>query len=97
MVSDLHLGWEKLLSQRGVHVPSQTPKIKKTLIKSIKKSKASNLILLGDVKDAITKVSIEEWNDIPEFFEDVNKEVGEAITENFSNVDFEDLEDNKDS
>lgn len=77
MVSDLHLGWEKLLSQRGVHVPSQTPKIKKTLIKSIKKSKASNLILLGDVKDAITKVSIEEWNDIPEFFEDVNKEVSE--------------------
>ena len=77
VVSDLHLGWEKLLSQRGLHVPSQTPKIKQTLIKSIKKSKASKLILLGDVKDAITKVSIEEWNDIPEFFEDVNKEVSE--------------------
>ena len=77
MVSDLHLGWEKLLSQRGVHVPSQTPKIKQLLIKSIKESKASHLILLGDVKDALTKVSIEEWKDIPEFFEDISKEVSE--------------------
>lgn len=77
VVSDLHLGWEKLLSQRGVHIPSQTPKIKKILKKSIKESKASHLILLGDVKDAIIKVSIEEWKDIPEFFEDISKEVSE--------------------
>ncbi len=33
--------------------------------------------MLGDVKDAITKVSIEEWKDIPEFFEDINKQVSE--------------------
>lgn len=77
MVSDLHLGWEKILSQRGVHVPSQTPKIKQFLIKSIKESKSSHLILLGDVKDAITKISIEEWKDIPEFFEDISKEVAD--------------------
>ncbi len=77
VVSDLHLGWEKILSQRGVHVPSQTSKIKQFLIKSIKESKSSHLILLGDVKDAITKVSIEEWKDIPEFFEDISKEVSD--------------------
>jgi putative SbcD/Mre11-related phosphoesterase len=77
VVSDLHLGWERLLSQRGVHVPSQTPKIKNVLLKLINETKPTRLILLGDVKDAITKVSMEEWKDIPEFFEDIQEKVSE--------------------
>jgi putative SbcD/Mre11-related phosphoesterase len=77
VVSDLHLGWEMLLSQRGVHVPSQTPKIRNMLLKLIKETKPTHLILLGDVKDAITKVSMEEWKDIPEFFEDIQEKVSE--------------------
>jgi putative SbcD/Mre11-related phosphoesterase len=77
VVSDLHLGWERLLSQRGVHVPSQTPKIKNMLLKLINETKPTHLILLGDVKDAITKVSMEEWKDIPEFFEDIQEKVSE--------------------
>jgi len=77
VVSDLHLGWERLLSQRGVHVPSQTPKIKQALLKLIKESKPTHLILLGDVKDAITKVAREEWKDIPEFFEEIQEKVSE--------------------
>jgi len=75
VVSDLHIGWERLLSQRGVHVPSQTPKIKNTLLKLIKESKPTQAIFLGDVKDAITKIEIEDWKDIPEFFEDIQKQV----------------------
>jgi len=77
VVSDLHLGWERLLSQRGVHVPSQTPKIKNVVLKLINETKPTRLILLGDVKDAITKVSMEEWKDIPEFFEDIQEKVSE--------------------
>ena len=77
VVSDLHLGWEKLLSQRGVHVPSQTPKIKQALLSLIKESKPTKLILLGDVKDPITKVSMEEWKDIHEFFEEIQEKVKE--------------------
>jgi putative SbcD/Mre11-related phosphoesterase len=77
VVSDLHIGWERLLSQRGVHVPSQTPKIKQMLLKLIKETKPTRLILLGDIKDAITKVSIEEWKDIPEFFEQIQEKVPE--------------------
>ena len=75
VVSDLHIGWERLLSQRGVHVPSQTPKIKNMLFKLIKETKPTHLILLGDIKDAITKVALEEWKDIPEFFEDIQEKV----------------------
>lgn len=77
VVSDLHIGWERLLSQRGVHVPSQTPKIKDVLLQLIKKCKPNRLIFLGDVKDAIAKIEMEEWRDIPNFFEAVNKQVSD--------------------
>jgi uncharacterized protein len=75
VVADLHIGWERLLSQRGVHVPSQTPKLKNTLLKLIKETKPTQVTFLGDIKDAIAKVSLEEWKDIPEFFEDIQKQV----------------------
>jgi putative SbcD/Mre11-related phosphoesterase len=75
VVSDLHIGWERLLSQRGVHVPSQTPKIKNILLQLIKECKPSRLIILGDVKDAIAKVEMEEWRDIPDFFEALKEKV----------------------
>ena len=77
VVADLHIGWERLLSQRGVHVPSQTPKIKNTLLKLIKETNPTQAIFLGDVKDAIAKVAMEEWRDIPEFFEDIQKQVSD--------------------
>jgi len=75
VVADLHIGWERLLSQRGVHVPSQTPKLKNTLLKVIKAAKPTQVTFLGDIKDAIVKVALEEWKDIPEFFEDIQKQV----------------------
>jgi putative SbcD/Mre11-related phosphoesterase len=77
VVSDLHIGWERLLSQRGVHVPSQTPKIKNMMLRLIKECKPTQVIFLGDVKDAIAKVEMEDWRDIPEFFEDIQTEVSD--------------------
>jgi putative SbcD/Mre11-related phosphoesterase len=75
VVADLHIGWERLLSKRGVHVPPQTPKIRNTLLRLIKETKPTQVIFLGDVKDAITKVEMEEWRDIPEFFEQIQEKV----------------------
>jgi putative SbcD/Mre11-related phosphoesterase len=75
VVADLHIGWERLLSKRGVHVPPQTPKIKNTLLRLIKETKPTQIIFLGDVKDTIAKMDIEEWREIPEFFEDIQKNV----------------------
>jgi putative SbcD/Mre11-related phosphoesterase len=77
VVSDLHIGWERLLSQRGVHVPSQTPKLKNVLLRLIKECKPTRLIFLGDIKDAIAKVELEEWRDIPDFFETINEKVSD--------------------
>jgi len=75
VVADLHIGWERLLSQRGVHVPSQTPKLRNTLLRLIKETKPTQVTFLGDIKDAIAKVAMEEWKDIPEFFEEIQKQV----------------------
>jgi uncharacterized protein len=77
VVADLHIGWERLLTQKGVHLPSQTPKLKQQLLDLIAKTKPTHLIVLGDVKDAITNPPIEEWKDIPEFFETLQQQVSE--------------------
>ena len=77
VIADLHIGWERLLTQKGVHVPSQTPKIREKLLKLIKETKPTRLIVLGDIKDAITKIAMEEWKDVPEFFEAIQKQVSD--------------------
>ena len=75
VVADLHIGWEAPLTQKGVHVPSQTPKILDRILQLIKTCKPTCLIFLGDVKHAIAKVEMEEWRDIPDFFEALEKKV----------------------
>ena len=77
VVADLHIGWERLLTQKGVHLPSQTPKLKQQLLDLITETKPTHLIVLGDVKDAITNPPIEQWKDIPEFFEALQRHVSE--------------------
>jgi len=75
VVADLHIGWEVALAQEGVYIPSQTPKIMKKLQKIVKKVKPNHLIFLGDVKHTVAKVELEEWRDIPNLFETLEKHV----------------------
>jgi putative SbcD/Mre11-related phosphoesterase len=77
VVADLHIGWEAPLTEKGLHVPSQTPKILDRLLQLIKTCKPTRLIFLGDVKHAIAKVEMEEWRDIPDFFEALEKKVSD--------------------
>jgi len=77
VVADLHIGWEAPLTEKGVHVPSQTPKILDRILQLIKTCKPTRLIFLGDVKHAIAKVEMEEWRDIPDFFEALEKKVSD--------------------
>jgi len=73
VIADLHIGWEVALSQEGVHVPSQMPKILKKLKEILKGVKPTRLLILGDVKHTVAKVELEEWRDIPSFFEAVER------------------------
>jgi hypothetical protein len=65
----LHIGWEVTLAQQGIHIPSQTDKMLSRLTAIIEKEKPSKLLMLGDVKHSVTAAELEEWRDVPEFFE----------------------------
>ena len=69
VVGDLHIGWEVTLSQQGIHIPSQTGKMLQRLKAIIEKEHPSRIIMLGDVKHSVTGAELEEWRDVPEFFE----------------------------
>lgn len=69
VIGDLHIGWEVTLARQGIHVPSQTPKMLQRLEGLIKRNQPTRLIILGDVKHSVTGTELEEWRDVPEFFE----------------------------
>lgn len=75
VVSDIHLGWEASLSEEGIHVPSQTSKLLRRLERIISLEKPDCLIILGDVKHTIEKIEIEEWRDVPFFFERLREKI----------------------
>ncbi len=75
VISDLHMGWEVSLAHQGFHVPSQTPKLLKRLSRLVRTHKPTRIIIIGDVKHTIAKVEMEEWRDVPDFFEEVTKMV----------------------
>ena len=71
----MHIGWEVTLAQQGIHIPSQTHKMLDRLMVIIETEKPSRLVMLGDVKHSVTGAEIEEWRDVPEFFEKLTKSV----------------------
>lgn len=75
VVADLHIGWEVALVQKGVHVPSQTPKILNQMLQLMELCKPTRLLFLGDVKHTIARVEMKEWRDIPDFFEALGRKV----------------------
>jgi len=71
VAGDFHIGWEISLAQQGIHIPSQTPKLIEKMIKIIKIYKPTSIIFIGDIKHTIGKIELEEWKDVPEFFEKI--------------------------
>jgi len=78
IVADLHIGWEVALAEQGIHVPSQTPKMKERLLKLVDLYKPTSLLFLGDVKHTVARVELEEWRDVPDLFEALVQKVGEV-------------------
>jgi len=73
VISDLHIGWEVALAKEGVHVPSQTSKLIGKLKHLVALEKADRLLVLGDIKHTVAKIEMEEWRDVPVFFEEACK------------------------
>ncbi|MEM4311128.1 MAG: metallophosphoesterase [Nitrososphaerales archaeon] len=74
VLGDLHIGFEKGLSLKGIKIPSQTDKLAKKIIELIRKNSVSSLIILGDIKHEFVTIKPYEWFDIPKFFEEILKE-----------------------
>ncbi len=77
VIADLHLGWEVALAKKGAHVPSQTPKILDKILQLIESCKPKTVIFLGDVKHTIARVEMQEWRDIPDFFDALSRGVSD--------------------
>ena len=77
IIADLHLGWEINLAKKGIHIPSQMPKILQKLLQLMNKTKPNTLIILGDVKHSVVKAEPSEWRDIPEFFKTIKTRVND--------------------
>jgi putative SbcD/Mre11-related phosphoesterase len=78
VIADPHLGWELALQEKGIHVPSQTPKILKKLVALLSKYKPDVLLILGDIKYTVVASEPGEWRDIPDFFGEIKKHVAEV-------------------
>ncbi len=77
LIADLHIGWEMALQEKGIHVPSQTPKILNKLTQIITKHRPDRMVILGDVKYTVVSSEPGEWQDIPDFFSKLRKRVSD--------------------
>jgi len=68
VIADLHIGLELAMLQSGITIPSQFDHLKNKLENLIKETKAKHLVILGDIKHEVSHVSIQEFKEIPEFF-----------------------------
>jgi len=67
VVADLHIGIEDELSLSGINIPSQVEQRVERLLRYRDIAKAKRVVLLGDVKHSISKISKLERQDIPHF------------------------------
>jgi putative SbcD/Mre11-related phosphoesterase len=74
VISDLHIGFESQLAEKGVRVPPQTQGLLNSVLNVTKDEKASRVIFVGDVKASEAKTYAEEWQDVPLFFENLLSE-----------------------
>lgn len=78
VIADPHLGWEIALQEKGIHMPSQTPKLLEKLEALLEKYTPDALLILGDVKYTVVVSEPGEWRDIPDFFNAVKTHVADV-------------------
>lgn len=68
VLADLHLGIEVQLAKGGVNLPSQIKKYQGRISNLLERTKASKLVLLGDVKHNVPQISWREQKGLPRLF-----------------------------
>jgi putative SbcD/Mre11-related phosphoesterase len=77
VITDLHIGFEDSLAQNKIFVGKNT-----TLNESIEEirtiidsQKPDDLVLLGDIKAGINRISKGEWDAVPRFLQELQKQI----------------------
>ncbi len=73
VIADLHLGIEAELRQKGINIGSQTEKLLERAIKCVKAAEPDVIVLLGDVKHAVPKISWMDRKEVPFFLAELTK------------------------
>jgi len=74
--SDLHLGYEGIMADKGVFLPKANFRnIKKILSEAVKRTGAKRIIVDGDIKNEFSTVHIEEFNEFNDFVSYLRQEL----------------------
>lgn len=73
IISDIHIGIESSFYKKGIKIPSGTERMAGIIIDMIKKNKAKELVVLGDIKHKVPGSSFQEEREIPEFLNSLKK------------------------
>ena len=68
-VADIHLGIEHEYRQSGLNMPSRTEKLLSGLEELLRKTRASKLVLIGDIKHKVPGISWQEEREVPAFLQ----------------------------
>lgn len=79
-ITDLHLGYEFLLAQKGVVIPPQAEEMKDRILELIERTNAAYLVIIGDVKHNIFRIPFSEWRGVARLLEDISKQIEVQIT-----------------
>ena len=87
VITDLHIGFENLLSRKKIFLGnnSSVKHITDNVSNLIHRENIDSLILLGDVKSSINQISKNEWNDVPYFFNEIKK-VSDIISVSYTHL-----------
>src|ERR1041385_7120699 len=72
-VTDLHIGLEAEILEKGVKMPSLALTMATELVELIRKENAGGIMLLGDIKHSIGLINKQEWDEIPSFLKKLSE------------------------
>lgn len=73
VISDLHIGYEESLNQKGIFIPRKIfGEMKKEVVELLKLN-PKEVIILGDLKHEFSQISAQEWEDSLELIDLISK------------------------
>ncbi len=91
VISDLHLGIEHELYEKGIVIHPQSQKFQQILGELIELTKAKTLVILGDLKHEVPGISLREEREIPKLLSYLTERVKVILTKGNHDTDLKGL------